>query len=431
MFVEKTAEEIEKMSVEEVVAYKKEQHDHETEKLKAEYTAELEKATKDLATKEDLDAMKTKQDLVIKELERIGLAYKAMLEKPNAIQEAKTALLELIEKKSKDAEEGKNTGYEKTEVSAKHLIDGVIKAPALMTTANVVPNVTNGFNQLFGNYIDTQIHHVPKPENFILNLVDVTTQPGTENIWYVQRTNLEGDAAFIAEGALKPLADGEYVESKAGIKEVAIRWKMTNRVMMHAPAVVRDFRQHAEELVSQKIDDGVLLGDGTGNNLAGITTLASPFVVPAGLANYYSDANIWDAIMAMATYVRLNNFKGNITAVLNTVWMAQMSGIKDTDGRYIIAPFVTPDGKKVGEVNVVFSNKMPADSILVGDLSKFKVVISENVIFAEGWENDDFSKNLTSFKLEAFLGTYFPSNYAGAIIYDEIATVLTAIEVAP
>ena len=28
------------------------------------------------------------------------------------------------------------------------------KAPALMTTANVIPNVANGFNQLFGNYID-------------------------------------------------------------------------------------------------------------------------------------------------------------------------------------------------------------------------------------------------------------------------------------
>lgn len=431
MFVEKTAEEIEKMSIEEVVSYKKAQHDHETEKLKADYTKELEDATKGLATKEDLDAMKTKQDLVIKELERIGLAYKAMIEKPNAIQEAKTALLELIEKKSKDAEEGKNTGYEKTEVSAKNLIDGVIKAPALMTTANVVPNVTNGFNQLFGNYIDTQIHHVPKPENFILNLVDVTTQPGTENIWYVQRTNLEGDASFIAEGALKPLADGEYVESKAPIKEVAIRWKMTNRVMMHAPAVVRDFRQHAEELVSQKIDDGVLLGDGTGNNLSGITEVASPFIVPAELANSYTDANIWDVIMAMATYVRLNNFKGQITAVLNTVWMAKMAGIKDTEGRYIIPPFVTPNGQQVGEVRVVFSNKMPADSILVGELNRFKVVISENVIFAEGWENDDFSKNLTSFKLEAFLGTYFPSNYAGAIIFDEIATVLTAIEVTP
>lgn len=428
MFVEKTAEEIEKMSIEEVVSYKKAQHDHETEKLKADYTIELEDATKGLATKEDLDAMKTKQDLVIKELERIGLAYKAMIEKPNAITEAKTALIELIERKSKDAETGKNTGYDKLEISTKTLLEAV-KAPALMTTANVVPNVTGGFNQLFGNYIDATIYHVPKPENFILSLVDVTTQTGTEKIWYVQRINLEGDAAFIAEGALKPLADGEYKEFSADVKEVAVRWKMTNRVMMHAPRVVSDFREHTNELVDQKIDSGVLVGPGTGNELSGISTLASPFIVPASLANFYEMANIWDVINSVATYVRLNNFKGQLTAVLNTVWEAKMKGYKTTYGEYIVPPFVAPDGTKVGSVKLVFANKMPEAKILLGDLRQFKVVFSENVVFAEGWENDDFSKNLTSFKLEAFLGTYFPSNLAGSIIYDDIATVLTAIEV--
>ena len=33
------------------------------------------------------------------------------------------------------------------------------KAPALMTTANVTPNVAGGFSPLFGNYIDTSIGH--------------------------------------------------------------------------------------------------------------------------------------------------------------------------------------------------------------------------------------------------------------------------------
>ena len=55
-----------------------------------------------------------------------------------------------------------------------------------MTTANVIPNVASGFNQLFGNYIDAEIYKVPKPENFILGLVDTQIAPGTENIWYVQ-----------------------------------------------------------------------------------------------------------------------------------------------------------------------------------------------------------------------------------------------------
>jgi hypothetical protein len=303
----------------------------------------------------------------------------------------------------------------------------MFKTAALMTTANVIPNATNGFNQLFGNYIDSELYKAPKPENFILGLVDTQTAPGTENIWYVQRINLDGDAAFIAEGALKPLADGEYKEYKADIKEAAVRWKLTNRLINHAPTVVADFREHAMELVEQVVDTQVLSGDGTGNTVNGITDLASPFVVPSALANYYQEPNIFDAIMAVATYVRLNNFKGNLTCVLNTVWQAKMMGVKDVDDRYIIPSFVTQDGKRVGDVTIRFENKMGADDILLGDLKKFKVRISENAAYYEGWENDDFSKNLSSRKIETFLGTYLPSNNAGAIIFDDIATVLAAI----
>lgn len=302
-----------------------------------------------------------------------------------------------------------------------------IKAAALMTTANVTPNVAGGFSPLFGNYIDTEIGSVPKPENVILPLITVKNQPGTENIWYSYRTNEEGDAEFIAEGALKPLADAEWVTAKAAIKEVAVRWKFTKRLMNHAPAVVADFLEHAYELVQSKIDDGVLDGDGLGNNLSGLETAAAAFVVPPQLAGYYERVNIYDVINAMATRIRLSNFRGQITAVLNTVWEAKMMGIKDADGRYITPDFVTPDGRKVGSVNVVFSNKIDDDSILIGDLKRFNLVFAENIEYDEGYENDDFSKNLVSRKLEAFLGTYIKPSDAGSILYDTISSVMDDI----
>ena len=108
--------------------------------------------------------------------------------------------------------------------------------------------------------------------------------------------------------------------------------------------------------------------------------------------------------------------------------MAQMKGIKNSEGDYIAPPFVTPDGRQVGEVRIVFTNKIDADKILLGELKRFKVVISENVMYYEGWENDDFGKNLQSRKLEAFMGTYLPISDTGSIIFDDISTVLTAIE---
>lgn len=346
--------------------------------------------------------------------------------KNKGVGKEKGQLLDFVEKNIKET--GLKGSTDKG--NAKYNETLTFKAPALMTTANVVPNVTGGFSPLFGNYIDAEIGHTPKPAPIFMRLVTVKYQPGTENIYYTDRINEEGTAQFIAEGALKPLIDAEYKTTSLQTKELAERWKMTTRLMYHAPAVVSDFREHANELIEQVLDTAVLTGDNTGNNLNGMVAQASAFVVPAQLAAYYAEANIWDVVMAMATSIRLANYTGKITAVLNTVWMAQMAGIKDGEGRYVIAPFVAPNGRTIGDVEIEFTNKIAATAILVGDLKKYNLVISEDAIYNEGYENDDFSKNLVSKKIETFAQGYIKQSDRGAILYDTIADVLTDIAAA-
>ena len=405
--------EVDKMDADQYDAYQAEARKFESEATKEQINEAVKSVTDQ--NKKDFDAI-TK---TLGDLEQQFATFKSSASEGEA--QKKGTFVDFVEKNiEKFSETDKQYGA-----------NTVIKAAALMTTANVTPNVAGGFSPLFGNYIDTEIGHTPKPENIILPLVTVKTQPGTENIWTSDRINEEGDAEFIAEGALKPLADAEWSSTKHPIKEVAVRWKFTKRLMMHAPAVVQDFQEHAMELVDQKIDDQLLEGTGLTTNLSGLQTTAAAFIVPPGLAGYYAAPNIYDVIMAMATRIRLSNFKGQITAILNTVWMAKMSGIKDAENRYIVAPFVTPDGKKVGNVNVVFSNKIGDDSIVIGELKKFNVVFAENIMYDEGYENDDFSKNLVSRKLEAFLGTYIKASDAGSILFADISDVQDDLVVTP
>jgi hypothetical protein len=407
MFIKKTQEEIDKMTPSEA--------DNYFAQKEAAEKAEVQKGLDDLAAKlkDEFKGDLDKANKSIEDMQEVINQLKETADGKSAIQ--KGTFITFVEKNIEE--------YNKNPENKQYGSSTVIKVAAIMTTANVTPNVAGGYSPLFGNYIDTEIGHVPKPENIILPLVTVKTQPGTESIWTSDRINEEGDAAFIAEGALKPLADAEWTSTKHDIKEVAVRWKFTKRLMMHAPAIVQDFQEHARELVDQKIDDQLLDGDGLTVNLSGLETEASAFIVPAGLAGYYVAPNIYDVIMAMATRIRLSNFKGQITAILNTVWMAKMAGIKDAEERYIIAPFVSADGTKVGQVNVKFSNKIGDDAILIGDLKKFNVVFAENIIYDEGYENDDFSKNLVSRKLEAFLGTYIKASDAGAILFGDISDI--------
>jgi len=407
MFIKKSQEEIDKMTPAEADAYFAQKEASENEATQKKLDALAEKMQKEFNG--DLG----KANKAISDMQETINQMKETADGKEAIQ--KGTFVTFVEKNIEE--------YTKNPENKQYGSSTVIKVAALMTTANVTPNVAGGFSPLFGNYIDTEIGHVPKPENIILPLVTVKTQPGTESIWTSDRINEDGDAAFIAEGALKPLADADWTSTKHDIKEVAVRWKFTKRLMMHAPAIIQDFQEHARELVDQKIDDQLLDGDGITVNLSGLETLASAFIVPAGLAGYYVAPNIYDVIMAMATRIRLSNFKGQITTVLNTVWKAKMAGIKDAEERYIVAPFVSPDGTKVGSVNVKFSNKIGDGAILTGDLKKFNVVFAENIMYDEGYENEDFSKNLVSRKLEAFLGTYIKASNAGAILFGDISDI--------
>lgn len=381
----------------------------------------IKEANKDFVSKDDY----TKMNDTIKSLEDEILKLK---ESKEVISTSKKGVLsEFFKKNANEANELIKTDEQLKSYEDKNI---TIKAPALMTTANVKPISGGEFNQLFNNYIDNEIGVDPKPDNFIMNLVNVITQPNAAKIWWVERENEEGDAQFVSEGELAPLIDGEWQEKSEDMYEAAVAWKFSKRLLNHTSSVEQDFRTHANELVEQELDDAILSGDNSVDTKKpnGITTLAGAFVSPAALANYYPSANIYDAINATATRVRLNNFKGQITCVLGTVWEAKMKGIKNANGDYILPHFVTPDGKNVGSVMVEFQNKMPETHMLIGDLKKFNTVVGDSFQYSEFHENDDARKRLITKMLHGDYGTYIKGTDAGAIIYNSISDVLTQIE---
>ena len=296
-----------------------------------------------------------------------------------------------------------------------------------MTTADVLPVAGGIFQQLFGNFIDPEIYETPKRPEFMMDLVTVTTNPGTERIWFTERVNEVGNAQYINEGDPKPDISAQWQQNDAPIVEIAESWVMTERLMNHAPSVVSNFREHANDLIRLGMDAGLYDGTGVAPDVSGITVLASPFVVPPQLAAFYPQANIWDVIHAVAVSITLANYVGEMTVVLNPVWMAVMKGIKNSEGDYIVPPFVTPEGDTVSGMRIVFNTYVGDDEILLGILPNFKVRIAEDITFGEGFINDDFTRNQVRFKLSAFFGTYLPSSLQGSIVFDNISTILALI----
>lgn len=435
MFKYKSHAEIKAMTDAELEVYTAAKKTHEDE-VQA-------KAIKDAVDAAKAEA-KTASDLAIKTaVDAANLASKAitddLAEKVNKLNEQNEAgkgqqegaivkfFKETIASKADAITKGGH--HANFEIKSAALIGYARKDAALMTTADVLPNVAGGFSPLFGNYIDYEIGHVPLPKMIFLGLITVINAPGTETIWYSDMVNEQGDAAFIAEGSLKPLVSAQWQTYSKPMKEVAERWKQSKRLALHAPSVISDFAERANMYIEQKIDGAILVNEAGGDGFDGLNDVGVPFIVPSTLANYYTFANIFDVIMACASQIMQANFTGNFTAVLNTVWMAKMQGVKDSLGNYIIPPFVTKDGQNVGPVSVEFSNKVNDGQITIGILTNYALVMAEGISYDEGYENDDFSKNLMSKKLEGFMGSKFKPSNSGSIIHDDIATILTAIEV--
>lgn len=207
----------------------KEAHDA----LIAQVKSEITKAKEGMADKSALDALSAKLEEAEKKIsEGIDKAEYEILKKEHV--EALAAIKALSETGASNTPTGKAailgsvqkflTETAKLSDKAKNKTAGfeqmTIKAAALMTIeSNVVG--ANGFSVNVNNYIDPEIGHTPKPENFILPLVTVETQTGTEKIWWSERTNEQGDAQFIGEGDLKPLISAQWETKSADIKEVA------------------------------------------------------------------------------------------------------------------------------------------------------------------------------------------------------------------
>lgn len=412
--------------------------------LQNEYNADLKKsyneALANKASNEDLDAFKDSieksNESVVKAVEALAISIKSQAEKGGFNPEPmeKSDLIKLLEKHAKEAG-SQGTGKisdETVKVNANQLIAEVNKAASLMTTANIVG--ANGYSPLFGNYIDQRIHSAPLLRSTIMDDITVSTQVGTENIYYTERKNEGGDAEWVAEGAAKPLADAEWHTSSEKAKEVAVFWKFTHRFLFHTRLAVQDFDRYARELMEEKIPYSVLLGNATLNTTEpnGIITLASAWVVPPAIASSTPMPNVYDAVLALATAIRIRGFKGEIVVRLNDVWSYMMkSATKDTSGQYIVPPFSSQDGTTIDGVRVKFDPEVPADKILGGVLRNFNAVICEDIMYFEGYENDDFRKNLISRKLEAFIGTYLPGVLRPSVIYADIDDILGDIEQGP
>ena len=175
-------------------------------------------------------------------------------------------------------------------------------------------------------------------------------------------------------------------------------------------AIESYFRENLSDILVEKINDQILRGTGGTANINGIESLSAPKDQAAfetffgsDLADTYgTTANRIDVLNAASLALEGDNFMGKKMAFVHPSTIANIQGIKATDGHYILNSAVDPTGKVrmfLGNIEVISNAAVDAGEFYIFDSSALKWVTREGMQVEMGYTGDDWQRNNVSLKV--------------------------------
>jgi HK97 family phage major capsid protein len=305
-----------------------------------------------------------------------------------------------------------------------------------MTEANaVIPIGTNSIPFSLTEF-EPGITRRVRRQPFIAQLVNVS-RTVLEYIAWAEQTNIDpGVAGNTAEGAAKTVGSFRITEKNSMIETMTYYIKISKRMLDDLALIENEIRTELMEVLALRLDAQTLNGNGTSPQMKGILQYATPFSAGSPLAGTVANVSFYDCLAAAILQVRAGGttLNGEVYDIFNPNYIvlhpadATIMGLtKDSLGRYIMPPFMSPDGKAIEGLPIVENVIMTQGTYLVGDFTKSNLRIREDANIAIGYENDDFTKNLVTILGEQRAGHYVKSNHTKAFVADTFANTKTII----
>ncbi|NBJ13330.1 phage major capsid protein [Microvirga arsenatis] len=220
---------------------------------------------------------------------------------------------------------------------------------------------------------------------------------GSNSIEYDKEKGFTNNAAPVAEGALKPQSEIQYEEATAPVRTIAHWMRASVQILADAPGLRSMIDNRLRYGLAYVEENQLLNGSGTGQNLEGLVTVATPFAAPGGL----TAGQMIDTVRLGMLQVALAEYPPN-GIVLNPIDWAFIEMMKDGDGRYLI-------GNPQGTLNptlwglpVVPTQAMGVDKFLVGafDLAAQIFDRQDATVEVSTEDQDNFVKNKVTIRAE-------------------------------
>lgn len=295
-----------------------------------------------------------------------------------------------------------------------------VKAADTMT---IVGNYTGGTVGL--SDLEQGFTRIQRRQPFMRELVNSAGTSSKYVVWIEQANPDPGVAGMTAEGALKTQTDFDLVERSCAVKKVTAWIKVSKEMIADIPFMQGEINGELMELVSLKLDQQILLGDGLGDNLTGISENAVAWAA-GSFAATIPQANNTDVLRVAIAQIANANFMADYI-LLNPEDCAAMDLTKDSQGQYTYPRFSEDGGVRIKGLPVVENPGVPVGEFFVGDFSKSNLRIREEMNVQVGYVNDDFTKNLMTVLCECRACNFVKTNHFGAFVKGDFATAKAAL----
>lgn len=274
--------------------------------------------------------------------------------------------------------------------AAKELLANVDKGGHSKTPVNFTKAVTSD-SASAGSLITPQyLPGILTPGLRTFRVRDLLDQGRTDSnsIEYMRELVFTNNAAGVAENTLKPESDITFEAETANVRTIAHWMTASKQVLADAPMLesyIGNRLMYGLKLVEE---NQLLNGDGTGQNLEGVNTVATAFNTDLPAAN----ATIADQLALAIYQVSLSEYDAS-GIILNTKDWYDLCLLKDANGNYILGGPQALASKVLWGLPVVATNAQAQGTFTVGAFN----------IASQVWDREDANIAITPYNQDNFV----------------------------
>ena len=247
-----------------------------------------------------------------------------------------------------------------------------------------------------------------------LTIRDLLAQGRTTSnaVEYVRENVYTNSAAPVAEGALKPESNLTFTKQTANVKTIAHWIQASRQIMSDAPQLESYVNDRLIYGLRLKEESQVLAGDGTGDNLPGLKTVATDY--DAAL-NFAGDT-MADKIAHAIYQVSESEFEASGIILHPRDWHS-IALMKDAEGRYIFGGPAAFAARVMWGLPVVATKAQTQGEFTVGGFDMASQIWDnmDATVEVSSHDRDNFVKNMLTILCEERLAL---AHYRPAAIVD-------------